>query len=94
MTKKMSSKSKTDRGAIRTIVDIDTRINGDISFVGDALIDGYVKGNVKAAGDDESCELSISERGCIEGSVVVPHLLLNGRVQGQVVATGACKTWS
>jgi cytoskeletal protein CcmA (bactofilin family) len=31
--------------------------------------------------------LSISERGCIEGSVVVPHVLLNGTVKGDVRAT-------
>ena len=90
----MFGKKKTGKGAIRTIVDTDTRINGDIRFVGDALIDGYVKGNVTAARDEETATLSISEHGCIEGSVVVPHLLLNGMVQGQVVATGACKTWS
>ncbi len=31
--------------------------------------------------------LSISERGCVEGSVVVPHVLLNGTVKGDVRAT-------
>ena len=31
--------------------------------------------------------LSISERGCIEGSVVVPHVVLNGTVKGDVRAT-------
>jgi cytoskeletal protein CcmA (bactofilin family) len=31
--------------------------------------------------------LSISERGCVEGNVVVPHVLLNGTVKGDVRAT-------
>ena len=31
--------------------------------------------------------LIISERGCIEGSVVVPHVVLNGTVKGDVRAT-------
>jgi cytoskeletal protein CcmA (bactofilin family) len=31
--------------------------------------------------------LSISERGCVEGSVVVPHVVLNGTVKGDVRAT-------
>ena len=83
----MLGKKRSGKGAIRTIVAADTRINGDIRFVGDALIDGYVKGNVTAARDEETATLSISEHGCIEGSIVVPHLLLNGMVQGQVVAT-------
>jgi cytoskeletal protein CcmA (bactofilin family) len=32
--------------------------------------------------------LSISERGCVEGTVVVPNLLLNGTVKGDVAASG------
>jgi len=31
--------------------------------------------------------LSISERGCVEGAVVVPHVVLNGTVRGDVRAT-------
>ena len=80
-------KNKKYKGSIRTIVGTDTRINGDIWFVGDALIDGYVRGNLKAAGDDGRNALTISEHGCVKGSVVVPHLLLNGIVHGQVYAT-------
>ena len=73
---------------IGTVVGTDTRISGDIQFVGGALIDGYVKGNVRAAGGEETSTLIISEHGWIEGSVVVSHLVLNGMVEGQVCATG------
>ena len=31
--------------------------------------------------------VTISERGCVEGSVVVPHVVLNGTVKGDVRAT-------
>jgi len=31
--------------------------------------------------------LSVSERGCVEGSVVAPHVQLNGTVKGDVRAT-------
>ena len=36
---------------------------------------------------DDRAVLSISERGCVEGSVVVPHVVLNGTVKGDVRAT-------
>lgn len=71
---------------IRTLVGADTRVHGDVEFTGGFHVDGYVKGNVEAIKDD-TATLSISENGCVEGSVVVPHLLLNGTVKGDVRAT-------
>ena len=71
---------------IGTLVGVDTRVHGDIEFSGGFHIDGYVKGNIKAV-KDEGAVLSISERGCVEGTVMVPHVLLNGTVKGDVRAT-------
>jgi cytoskeletal protein CcmA (bactofilin family) len=82
----MLGRKTRNQAPISTLVGVDTRVNGDIDFAGGFHVDGYVKGNVKATTDDTST-LSISERGCIEGSVVVPHLLLNGTVKGDVRAT-------
>lgn len=82
----MLSRKKRKKSAIRTLVGVDTRVHGDIEFTGGFHVDGYVKGNVEARNDEESI-LSISEQGCVEGSVVVPHLLLNGTVKGDVRAT-------
>jgi cytoskeletal protein CcmA (bactofilin family) len=79
---------KRKQPAISTLVAADTRVHGDIEFAGGFHVDGYVKGNVKAVRDDHAM-LSISERGCIEGAVLVPHLLLNGTVKGDVMATGS-----
>jgi cytoskeletal protein CcmA (bactofilin family) len=67
-------------------VGAETRVHGDIEFTGGFHVDGYVKGNVRAPKDDSSV-LSISERGCIEGSVMVAHVVLNGTVKGDVRAT-------
>lgn len=72
--------------AISTLIGVETRVQGDIEFTGGCLIDGYVKGNVRAAEDDAT--LSISDRGCVEGMVVVPNILLNGTVKGDVSAAG------
>jgi cytoskeletal protein CcmA (bactofilin family) len=82
----MFGKKHRHQAAINTLVGADTRVHGDIEFSGGFLVDGYVKGNVKAAKDQEAT-LSISERGCVEGAVMVPHVLLNGTVKGDVRAT-------
>lgn len=82
----MLGRKSRSQAPIGTLVGADTRVNGDIEFSGGCHVDGYVRGNVRAIGDDRST-LSISERGCIEGSVAVPHVLLNGTVKGDVRAT-------
>ena len=82
----MLGKKKLNRTAVRSFVGSDTRIHGDIEFTGGLHIDGYVKGNIEGSKDDNAV-LSISESGCVEGSVVVPHLLLNGIIRGDVRAT-------
>ncbi len=82
----MLGKKSRSQAPIGTLVGAETRVHGDIEFTGGCHVDGYVKGNVRATNDDRSV-LSISERGCIEGSVVVPHVVLNGTVKGDVRAT-------
>jgi len=77
---------KRSQAPIGTLVGAETRVNGDIEFTGGFHVDGYVKGNIWSS-KDESSILSISERGCVEGSVVVPHVVLNGTVKGDVRAT-------
>ena len=82
----MLGKKSRGQAPINTLVGADTRVNGDVEFSGGFHVDGYVKGNVKATKDNTSV-LIISERGCIEGSVHVPHVVLNGIVKGDVRAT-------
>jgi cytoskeletal protein CcmA (bactofilin family) len=82
----MFGKKKRVQPIVRTLVGADTRVHGDVEFTGGFHVDGYVKGNVEAVKDD-AATLSISENGCVEGSVVVPHLMLNGTVKGDVRAT-------
>lgn len=81
----MFKQKRRREAAISTLIGAETRVHGDIEFIGGCLIDGYVKGNVKAVRDDDAT-LSISERGCVEGTVVVPNVLLNGTVKGDVQA--------
>ncbi len=56
-----------------------------MEFAGGFHLDGYINGNVTgnwAAGT----VLSVSEQGCVEGSVVAPNVLLNGTVKGDIDA--------
>jgi cytoskeletal protein CcmA (bactofilin family) len=82
----MLGRKPRKQAAIGTLVGDATRVHGDIEFTGGFHVDGYIKGNVKAAPDSDSL-LIISERGCIEGTVMVPSVLLNGTVKGDVRAT-------
>ena len=82
-----SSGSTTKRKSanIDTLVGSNTRVSGDVQFGGGFHVDGYIKGNISADAESESV-LSISEHGTVEGSVTVPHVILNGTVKGDVSA--------
>lgn len=82
----MFKQKKRREPAISTLVGKDTRVHGDVEFRGGCLVDGYVKGNVESVGDEDSM-VSVSEQGCIEGTVAVPNVLLNGTVKGDVRAS-------
>ena len=82
----MFGKKRGNSAVVRTLVGGNTRVHGDIEFTGGFHVDGYVKGNVEAVNEGPAT-LSISEDGCIEGLVVVPNLILNGTVKGDVRVT-------
>ena len=73
------------RSSIDTLIGRTTSINGDVSFTGGFHLDGQVTGNVRAEPGATSV-LSVSEHGCIEGSVDAPHVVLNGAVKGDIRA--------
>lgn len=79
---------KTTRQSTRidTLVGRNTEIVGDLSFSGGLHVDGKVSGNVVATSDPKAV-VSISEQGEIEGEVRVPHVVVDGRVNGDVYAS-------
>src|SRR5271170_933756 len=77
---KLSKNAKID-----TLIGANTRINGDVEFVGGLHVDGYINGNVKAQ-PGAGTFVSVSEQGCIEGSVFALNVLLNGIVKGDIEA--------
>jgi cytoskeletal protein CcmA (bactofilin family) len=81
-------KQKPSKSAkVDTLIGAKTRINGDIEFNGGLHLDGHINGNVKG---DSSADtfLSVSQHGCIEGSVIAPNVVLNGIVKGDIEASG------
>ena len=72
---------------VHTIIGIGTELNGNIQFSGGLHIDGTVRGNVEAEEGDGGATVILSENGAIEGDVKAAHVVLNGSVVGDVVAT-------
>ena len=81
----MFKRKPSKRAKIDTLIGAKTRINGDVEFSGGFHLDGYINGNV--SGElGAGTVLSVSEQGCVEGSVIAPHVLLNGTVKGDIDA--------
>ena len=82
----MFARKKSKQSVIDTLVGSKSSMSGDVSFAGGCHIDGTVKGNVCAESTSSSI-LSISEDGAVEGSVMVPYVVLHGIVRGDVFAS-------
>ena len=83
-----SSKNNASRPTmtIDTLVGAKTRIKGDITFSGGFRVDGNVVGSIVADGGPDSV-LSISDQGSVEGEVRAPHVIINGVMKGDVIAS-------
>lgn len=79
------------KGNDRPAVDVDTLIGarvtvrGDIVFSGGLHIDGTLVGSVSAEPGAEAV-LVVSERGRVEGEIRVPHVVINGTIDGDIHA--------
>jgi len=71
---------------VDTLIGKGTTIDGDIRFSGGLHVEGVIKGNLAADGDDAT--LILSEHGHIQGEVRVPSMVLNGMIDGDVFASG------
>ncbi|GAB2180074.1 polymer-forming cytoskeletal protein [Denitratisoma sp. agr-D3] len=81
-----SSKKPKPQGRIDCLIGAGTKVVGDVTFSGGLRVDGEIKGNVQAAGDQPST-LVISEHARIEGEINVSHLVINGTVIGPLHAS-------
>jgi len=81
--KKQSPRAKA--GAADTLISIETKIQGNLNFTGVLYVDGYVKGDINAD-ELENSLLTIGQNGVVEGEINVPHIMIFGRVKGDVHA--------
>lgn len=82
---------KTDEkpcNSIDTLIGSKTELKGDLSFSGGLRVDGRVRGNITAQGDGSSMVV-VSEQGSVDGSIDVPHIAINGVVNGNLKSSGA-----
>ena len=70
---------------IDTLLGKAARVQGDVDFEGGLHLDGQIQGAVRSD-DSRASSLSVSETGSIEGPVVVPNVILNGSVKGDIHA--------
>jgi len=81
----MFKRNQNKSAKIDTLIGAETRINGDVEFAGGLHLDGCINGNVKGTVAADTF-LSVSESGCIEGSVAAPSVILTGIVKGDIEA--------
>jgi len=79
----MFGKTTKPQNRIDSLIGAGTLVEGNIVFAGGLRIDGEVKGNVSSAGEQPGT-LVISEHARIDGEVNVPHLVVNGTVNGPI----------
>lgn len=77
---------RKNKSTIDSLIGISTNIEGSVRFQGGLRIDGHVKGNVVAEGDEPGM-LVISEHAKVEGEVRVAHLVVNGEIVGPVYSS-------
>ncbi len=76
---------KLGDGQVDTLIGKSVSVQGDVVFAGGLHIDGRVTGSVRAIAGVPAA-LSVSEHGVIDGSVEAPSVVLNGRVNGDILA--------
>lgn len=77
-------KSNKAPNRIDTLIGAETRIEGDVHFVGGLRVDGNIRGNVTESSTPST--LVLSENGRIEGAITVSQVMVNGTVVGPVRA--------
>lgn len=70
---------------IDSLIGAGTVVRGDVVFTGGLRIDGHVEGNVVTA-DGQSGTLVVSEQAQVDGRITVSHVVVNGAVNGPIVA--------
>ena len=88
MMKRSKEKSTvTPVDTIDTLIGTGSILQGDLEFTGGLRVDGHIKGHITAQ-DGNKGTIVLSESGVIEGDINVPHVVINGTVNGNIVSSG------
>lgn len=79
-----SKEAAISKGA--TLIAANTRIEGDIHFSDQLLVNGEIHGNVCAESESDA-GLTVSAKGSVSGEIRVPNVVINGRVAGDIYAS-------
>jgi cytoskeletal protein CcmA (bactofilin family) len=72
--------------SVESLIGQRTVIRGDIEFSGGLHVDGQVHGTLVAEPSGDGT-LMLSDKGVIEGQVRAPHVVINGRITGDIYAS-------
>ena len=80
------TKASKPQNRIDCLIGTGTRVEGNVVFSGGLRVDGHVRGNIIAE-EDKPGTLVVSEQAQVEGEIRVPHVVINGVVNGPVNST-------
>jgi cytoskeletal protein CcmA (bactofilin family) len=80
------TKPSKPQNRIDCLIGTGTRVEGNVIFSGGLRVDGQVRGNIVAE-EDKPGTLVVSELAQVEGEIRVPHVVINGVVNGPVNST-------
>lgn len=83
MNMKKNRADSKDKGA--TLIASGTSVHGDVHFSGRLYVSGAVKGNI-TADEGVAGTLFVDEGGSVEGDIHAAHMVIAGRVEGNVLA--------
>lgn len=78
--------SSSSPSQLDTLLGKNTKIKGDITFSGVLVLDGSVDGSLIGSKNDDI--LTINESGMVTGKVQVANIIVNGSVNGDIIAAG------
>ena len=82
-----SNKKQKNSSSYDTLIAQGTEISGDIVVSGGLHIDGKIEGKIRAAADNQHAVVRLSEVGEVSGDISAPHVIINGKVYGNVYAS-------
>lgn len=82
----MKKPRKVAKESLESLIGVNSEIEGDLHFTGGLVVEGRIRGNLICR-DGEYGALTLTKDGAIEGSVTVPHQVIDGTIVGDVNAS-------